>query len=148
MSYRYNLSDEEIRLAYGEVLQHLKTVEIQDTNYHEDIGLLMAQINTLMSDTRTPEEDLGINLDKWKLVIELIKLKAALIKENRIERERQQKMLERRMKLESIPLDDYRNAIAAVIGIVCKYVEPQHMSGVISELSEITAHLNSRTQNG
>lgn len=139
MNFKYNLSDEQVKLAYNDILGYFKTEDIRDTDYHEDIALLMAQINTLLSSTSEVESE--ISLEKWKFILELIKLKATLIKENRLERERNEKAQERRMKLESIPIDDYRNAIASVISIICRYVSPEHMSNVISELSEVTANL-------
>ena len=144
MNFRYSLTDEQIRLAYYDILAHLKTEDIRDTDYHEDLALIMAQINALLSETTETEDFFSANVDKWKFILDAIKLKAVLVKENRLERERREKAIERQMKLDSIPIDDYRNAIAAVIGVVSKYVPLESMNKVITELTDITSNLNNQ----
>lgn len=134
--FRYTPTDEQIRSHYGDLLHKFQSSEIVDTNYHEDIALLMAHINKLLIQEEDSELD-AVNVEKWKLVLETIKLKATLIKEQRLERDRIEKTEERRVKLTAIPIEDFKSAITSIVGIICKFVPADKITGVIGEMNEV-----------
>lgn len=130
---RFNFSDEEIALTYARILEENeqeKKLELSD-----EIALITAMIAKYTQHTELL--DCGYLLD-------LIKLKAILIKEERVNRERLYKEEIALKRVESVPLEDFKNAVSEVVTVLQKYLDSDSFLKCITELGTISHRLENK----
>lgn len=144
--FRYTPTDEEVRAAYGHILSMFPD-NFTETEYREEIALLMAHINRLLNQTNYDIEGNiieGITNERWKIVLETIKLKAILIKEQRLHKLRIEKARIENLKLDVIPKDEFVKAVSSIVNLIKDYLSPELVPSFIEAMEEILKKTTNR----
>lgn len=137
--FRYTPHDDEIRAGYAHIL-NLFPDHFTDTEYREEIALLMAHINALLkqgNNLTIEKTSEGISNEQWKIILDTIKLKASLIREQRIHNLRIEKARIEQLKIDIIPKDEFLAAINEIVNLVKDYIEPQFLPSFVSQMKEV-----------
>ena len=141
----YRFKSEELQIIYSNLLRDKPVETSIDTDYQQEIALLMAKINELIN---TDSEDITEkDLDIWNATIQTIKLKATLIKEQRLEHDRRQKAIDRQKKLNSISLDDYAASMQKVSMLISQYLTIDQLTTFLPQLSQIIDGVENAAEN-
>jgi len=132
----YRFKDEELQVIYSKLLKDSPIELSSATDYQQEIAVLMAKVNQLL--TQEAENITLHDLNIWRATLETIKMKAVLIKEQRLEAERKQKQLERERKLTSIPLDAYKESLEKITSLLTQHLTLEQLTVFLPQLSQIT----------
>ena len=143
MNAVYQFTNEEIQETYLKILDQGEKLEVE-ANYQNEIALLVAYINYASNFCATDDDSQFYDLKRWDSVMRAITLKKELIKDQRLERDRTTRAEEARKKVDSVPIDDYRDAVNKILLILQEYVPPEIMMVIMSRTSEISVQLNAK----
>jgi hypothetical protein len=139
INFRYSFSDEYITSVYADILE-LERKKDSTYNLKSEITLLTALIQKIVS---TDNEE---KLQYSESLRELIKLKAALIKEERQQSERAYREELAKARLKLIPFEEFKNGMLSILSIIGKYVSTETLGTILSEVRELTNDLEKRTK--
>lgn len=137
--FKYTPHDDEIRAAYAHIL-NLFPDQFTDTEYREEIALLMAQINSLLKESTNEESEKtpdGISNERWRMILDTIKLKAALIREQRNHNFRTEKAKLEKLKLEIIPKDEFVVAVNDIVNLVKDYIDVAYLPSFVDQMQDV-----------
>jgi len=141
--FRYTPSDEEVRATYGHILS-LFPDNFTETEYREEIALLMSHINVLLKEADSEKEPSGISNERWRIILETVKLKAALIREQRLHKLRIEKAKLDKLKIDVIPKEEFVNAITEIVSTIRDYIDIEMLPSFVDEMTEILQRVTKR----
>lgn len=136
----YDLKDEQIKLIYSKIKQCQSELDDTDTSFHEEVALLMSFINRFLNlDT---DELSRIDIERMRLIMQMIDMKAKIINNQRQHLERKAKIDAQRMKLESIPLQTFKDAVSKISYIMVDFLPASDLSKLMVKLDEVIAEVS------
>ncbi|NJR72643.1 MAG: hypothetical protein HC773_00930 [Scytonema sp. CRU_2_7] len=129
----FDFLDDELEQKYTQILDRIKAKEDAQLSLSEEIALLSAMLNTLTRNSEFLAYDAR--------VLDIIKLKAVLVKEERQQRERIYKEEINKARVKMIPLESFQSTAMTLISRVSKYVSNEQLAELCGELSEMMRDL-------
>lgn len=130
----YTSPDIELQQQYQRYREEYKIDALLSVGYEDEIALVNAHINRLFN----PIEDHPLNIDIQKLFIEYLKIKAFLIREQRLEYDRNEK----RKHLKSVPVSELNRTAEQCLAVIQEHVPVEEQHIVINKISLIMAQNN------
>ena len=127
MNYIYSTPDVEVQKWYQEYRQKTGDVDLIDTDFKDESGLLTAYTNRLLN----PSPSNPVDYEAWKLLLDTLRVRLALVTAQRKEAERR----ERNKHLKSIPVADFDATFMQLAGIALKYIPESQKSAFCNEMS-------------
>lgn len=139
MKYIYSTPDVEVQKWYQEYRKEHGEEGLVDIDFKDDFSLLTAYTNRLLN----PSDENPVNYEAWKLLLDTLRIKLALVKAQREEAERR----ERNRHLKSIPVADFDTAFMQVTGIALKFIPEESKGAFFSEMSMHSKNVHAKYDN-